>query len=79
VYDRSVKSKKFIKKYIEENKIPQDHKVVVLAHFIYFYMHTGKWNWPCDRDKELSYPSEFIRMKNCQIVPDPTDYNSPEL
>lgn len=79
VYDRSVKSKKFIKKYIEENKIPQDHKVVVLAHFIYFYMHTGKWNWPCDRDKELSYPSEFIRMKNCQIVPDPTDYNSLEL
>lgn len=64
VYDRSVRAKKFIKNYITKHKIPFNQKVVVLAHFIYFYMHTGKWSWKCKRDVELSYPSEYIRMKN---------------
>lgn len=64
VYDRSVKAKKFIKRYIEENQIPPTYKVVILSHFIYFYMHTGKWAWKCSRESDLAYPSEYIRMKN---------------
>ena len=78
VYDRSVRSKNFIRNYIRINQVPKDQKVVVLSHWIYFYMHTGKWEWKCDRSKELSYPSEFKRMKNCEIVPDPSDYSSKE-
>lgn len=74
VYDRSVKAKKFIKNYIGNYQIPKDQKIVILAHWIYFYMHTGSWDWKCDREKELSYPTEYIRMKNCEILPDPTDY-----
>lgn len=76
VYDRSVHVKKFLKNYIRNNQISSDCKVVVLSHFIYFYMHTGKWAWKCSRDVELTYPSEFIRMKNCEIVSDPTDYST---
>ncbi|CAI2377197.1 unnamed protein product [Moneuplotes crassus] len=75
VYDRSVKAKKFVKNYIRNYQIPKDQKIVILAHCIYFYMHTGKWDWKCDREKELSYPTDFIRMKNCEILPDPTDYD----
>ena len=74
VYDRSVKAKKFIKNYITDHQVPTDKKVVVLAHFIYFYMHTGEWGWKWDRDQELSYPTTFIRMQNCEIIPDPTSY-----
>lgn len=76
VYDRSVKAKKIVKNYIRNYQIPKDQKIVILAHWIYFYMHTGKWDWKCDREKELSYPTDFIRMKNCEIRPDPTDYES---
>jgi len=41
-------------------------------------MHTGKWSWKCDRDHELSYPTDFKRMKNCEIAADPNDYSSSE-
>jgi hypothetical protein len=75
VFDRAVRSKNYIKNYIRINQIPKDQKVIILSHMIYFYMHTGTWDWKCDRDHELSYPTEFIRMKNCEIVADPTDYN----
>lgn len=75
VYDRAVRSKNYIKNYIRINQVPKDHKVIILSHMIYFYMHTGKWDWKCERDHELSYPTDFIRMKNCEIVADPTDYS----
>ncbi|CAI2377065.1 unnamed protein product [Moneuplotes crassus] len=75
VYDRSVKTKNFVKNYIKNYHIPKDQKIILLAHCIYFYMHTGKWDQKCSRKEELPYPAEFIRMKNCEITEDPSEYD----
>jgi phosphohistidine phosphatase SixA len=67
--------KAFTKDYITKNIIPYDEKIVLVTHFVYCYMHTGKWSKEHSRDEDLPMPDEFIKMDNCSIASDPTDYS----
>lgn len=66
--------KEFIRNYLTKNDIPFDEKIVLVTHYVYCYMHTGKYNKEYSRDEVLPQPDEFIPMDNCAIVNDPTDY-----
>jgi broad specificity phosphatase PhoE len=71
---RAKNTKEFIKNYLSENDIPFDEKVVLVTHYVYCYMHTGKWYKEYSRDEALPHPDEYFPMDNCDIVNDPTDY-----
>lgn len=75
IFDRANLVKKLIKKYIEENNVPGDEKIVLVTHYVYCYLHTGKWNKEYTREESLPMPDNCIIMDNCDLISDPTDYS----
>ena len=76
IIDRCTRVKKFIKKYIEDNQIPIDQKIILSAHFVFFYTYTGSYDREYSRDEVLPKPDHYITLKNWQFLNDPTDFNS---
>ena len=64
ILDRTAVVKKLIKKYVEDNNIPKDEKIILVTHFVYCYMHTGKWNREYTREETLPMPDNCIIMDN---------------
>jgi len=77
--DRVGTLKKFIKKYIEDQQVPEDQKVVIVGHFVIFSHYTAIWEPDYGRDQILPQPENCIKMKNCQFVSDPTDFDKVEM
>jgi len=64
VFNRTCAVKSMVKKYISKNAIPKDQKIVLVTHFVYCYIHTGRWQREYQRDEELPTPDEYIYMNN---------------
>ena len=73
IHDRTIRIKEFVKKYIEENKILADEKIILSAHFVFFVHYTGSHDHEYSRDELLPKPDHYISLKNCQFLNDPSD------
>ncbi|CAI2372015.1 unnamed protein product [Moneuplotes crassus] len=76
VRDRAMEVKKIVKKYLDENEIPEDQKVIIVGHYVIFCHYTQVWEKEYSRDKEIPRPENCLKLKNCQFVSDPNDLST---
>lgn len=74
VLGRIEKVKNFIIKYLSENDIEGDQKIVCTGHSFFFKLWTSKWERSLEEYDEIPEPTSFVWLENWQFYADNVNF-----
>lgn len=58
----------WVKDFVKKYQVPQDQKIVLLAHFSFLQFFTGEWDYIPEDGIVRSNPDRFVELMNCKMA-----------